>query len=152
MLSLTASELMLLAHRVASVNAPDGDLDAEIDILINFPQHRCMTAAEATEYRNLIPPSRRALKGKVGIVIAASFTQSIDAAVTLVPPGPMWRWLLDRRFDGKRRSDGFRAEVTFSGLIEPTDAQFWCSHPAVALTASALAGRALAIERHLPVL
>jgi hypothetical protein len=70
------------------------------------------------------------------------FTHSVDAALTLVPPNPGWRWLLDKRpYAESGRPDGYRAEVWCSPGIEPAVTASWCKTPALALCAAALKAR-----------
>lgn len=145
---MTANTPMLaLADRVERAECPSRELDAEI---------WATTESKGAPVWRVGPPTYEPARlfcnpcpdidwiGYDLFQIAPHYTSSIDSAVLLVPTGNLWRWLLDRRAFASGRPDGYRAEVTLSGKIEPKDCQSWAATPALALCASALRARAAA--------
>jgi hypothetical protein len=111
--------LIELATKIAELPAPDRDMDVLV-----------WQAIDPEAPKNLLSWT-------------PEFTQIIDDALKVVPFGPHWRWLLDKRpYADSGRPDGYRAHVTLSGLIDPRDTEVWAAVPAIALTAAALRGRA----------
>jgi len=143
--------LLELADRVAALTARDRGIDAEIDCLIRFPSLRPARPNDHSEYTHGISRCPGDIWCPTGFLIAASYTSSVDDAIGLVPNGHHWRWLIDRRAYARSRIDGYRAAVSCSGLIEPTDCQVWAISPAIALSAAALRARWIMATRKQPL-
>lgn len=65
----------------------------------------------------------------------------LDAALTLVPDGDHWRWLIDRRPGAARRTDGYRAHVWCGDSPSYESTQSWAPSPALALCIASLRAR-----------
>lgn len=135
-----------LADRISALSAPSREIDRDILWEI-FPEDRKRVFDGVRHISTMTNAD-----GEPDFFLRISdrhdcphYTGSVDDALTLIPYGARWRWLLDRRFDAANRQDGFRAEVTFSGEIEPKDAAVWAASPALALAASAIKARAISV-------
>lgn len=141
-----------LIPRIEAANGPDRRLDAEIAALVRAHPHNAPNWV--INWKGLWAPAPRINSGAVAVWNdggelavwwnAPRYTESVDAALTLVPTkGRDWRWLLDRRpYADDGRPDGYRAEVYYSPQVEPRDTESWCATAALAMCAAALKARA----------
>lgn len=76
-----------LLARLEAATGPDRLLDAEIDCAVRFPDLR---PAEPDDFAGKYGYSPGNIKVDTGFLMSASYTRSIDAALTLVPDGCGW--------------------------------------------------------------
>lgn len=132
-----------LIERLGALTGPNPHVDAEIEAAIHGgePAYR---AASRHQFGPSVVLNHGAENPWDGWESAPSFTGSLDAALTLVPP--RHRWLLDKRPFAVGRSDGYRAEVYREAHSYRSDRAdvptHWGPTPALALCVAALKARA----------
>ena len=82
-----AEQFEALAQRCEQATGMDRRLDAEIDCLARFPDLRPAELDDHKEYQRGFPPHAGNIWCPTGFLLAPSYTDSVDAALTLVPEG-----------------------------------------------------------------
>lgn len=82
-----AEQFEALALRCEQATGMDRRLDAEIDCLARFPDLRPAELDDHKEYQRGFPPHAGNIWCPTGFLLAPSYTDSVDAALTLVPEG-----------------------------------------------------------------
>lgn len=85
-----AEQLEALALRCKQATGPDRRLDAEIDCLVRFTDLRPAELDDHKKYQRGVPPGAGDIWCPTGFLMAASYTASLDAALTLVPADHDW--------------------------------------------------------------
>jgi hypothetical protein len=120
-----ASELRALADRAEAAQGADRELDGEISRAIGTPGWR-KSEAGIWFHNNLR-------------VVQVAPTASLDAAVSLVPEGFMWRLQCDPTGEGDAICERNAGDF---GAIDARHTQTFAATPALALVAAALRARA----------
>lgn len=128
-----AEQFEALALRCEQATGPDRRLDAEIDCLARFPNLRPAEPDDHRPYQRGVPPGAGDIWCPTGFLMAASYTDSVDAALTLVPDGAQFD-IVGEQGSQPARNKCFAKVATISVWTAAT--------PALALCAAALRARA----------
>lgn len=120
-----------LPQRIEAASGADRALDAEIALAVGW---QCLQPRTRSRHGLWLAPGKRA--GIDGCLKdQPRFTESVDAALTLVPEH--FRFIIDKRPFADCRQDGYRASVWCEPAIPYAEGS-WAATPALALCAASL--------------